>query len=237
VEQRADGRENPRAFDQGFVPVIGALERVYQQLFLGKENAEQGYPRKSRWLRRLLAAEGEGRLALERLYGAGVDPGEVLEILVHTRFTIGAARRLSPSGARRAAAALQVLRPVFEAVEQSPPCQITFKAMAGDDNRFTITWSFAEFNSTWLPRYLEACADQGATSSLIVTSRLSDRALRRCADALDRLIRERTGRPGDADLGALLHAAFPRHFHRRAADGDDHAEAARSLLRRARAPR
>lgn len=108
----------------------------------------------------------------------------------------------------------------------------TFKAIAGDAAQGAVTWSVATYVSDWLPRYLEACA-RDDKNGIVVNGRPSDRALRRCAGALAKLIRDRTRHASYAEVGALLFAAFPRNFHVRASETDDHAEAARALLRRA----
>jgi hypothetical protein len=183
-----------------------------------------------RWLARITGPESEGRAALERLYRIGIDPLDV-NLLVQARFAV-VPRRLSPKGARRAAVILRALRDVFEAVEQRPPCQVTFKAMVGDEARGAITYSPAQYFSDWAPKYLEAAADGTIATSLIVRGQKADVGLRRCAQRLWDFIQKHTGQPSYADVGALLHAAFPKRFNRRASDGDDHEDAARALIER-----
>jgi hypothetical protein len=223
VKPRAEGRENGGGIRPPFEAQLEVC-RLAHSLW------------GERWLARIVKPESEGRAALERLYADGIRPTEVVGLLVHARFAVGA-RRLSPNGARRAAVGLRAFRAVLEAVEQAPPCQVTFKAMAGDEERGAITWSLSQYVGDWVPQYLDAAADGIVKTPLIVKGRQADRGLRRCAQRLLKLIQERTGRLSYADVGALLHAAFPKRFHRGAADGDDHEDAVRDLIRRARGKR
>jgi hypothetical protein len=177
-------------------------------------------------------------MALERLYANDVAPEEVLEILGPAQLAVGGARRrrVSPTQALRDARELRALRRTLEALEVADPFQVTFRASWGDETRGGITWSWAQFLSDWLPRYLESCASNKI--GVVTIGRPADQALRRCAERLADLIQTRTGQTGYAELGTLLFAAFPRHFHRLTqgritTEADDHADAARALLRRA----
>jgi hypothetical protein len=184
-----------------------------------------------------VAPEGEARAALERLYDAGVEPRAILDVLARGHLAIVGTRRyrLSPRMAQRAAATLREMRPVLEAVEALRPYDVVaFKAMAGTTEKGAVTWSVADYVSDWLPRYLQACARGAVVGGIVVNGRPTERALQRCAGALGRLIRVRTGRASYPELGALLFAAFPDHFHSAKTETDDHAEAARALLARAR---
>lgn len=190
-----------------------------------------------------MAPEGAARAALERLDADGIAPREILDVLARGHGAIGRTRRhrLSPREAQRAATTLRGLRRVLEALEAVRPYDVGFKAMGGTAEQGAVTWSVADYVSDWVPRYLEACARGDVTTGIVGNGRPADRAVRWCAETLGKLIRARTGRPGYPELGALLFAAFPRHFHPRTqgritTDADDHADAARALLRRAERP-
>lgn len=187
------------------------------------------------WCRRVVMSDAACE-ALERLYGAGIEPREVFKILGRAAFHgRGTWRHMKPSAAQRAGLALRSLRSVLEAVEAARPYAVTFKAMAGNEEHGAAVFSFALFASDWLPRYLEWCAEQ--KTGVVAEGRPKDRVLQHCAADLDELVRKHTGKADHAAIGTLLKAAFPRRFHKGAADDDDHADAVRDLIRRAQGKR
>jgi hypothetical protein len=230
VTGRTEGRENGGGFRPPFWAQLAWDESALREL----------WPRTRRrvgWLDRVVAPEGAARAALEHLYEAGVEPRAILDVLARGHLASVGTRhyRLSPRTAQRTAATLREMRRVLEAVEALRPYDVlAFKAMAGTAEQGAVTWSVADYMSDWVPRYLEACARGDIKAGIVVNGRPAERALQRCGGALGKLIRDRTGRASYPELGALLFAAFPGHFHADATETDDHAEAARALLERAR---
>jgi hypothetical protein len=211
------------------------------------------------WFERVVLSE-EAREVLAHLYASGIGLREIFTPLTQTAmYGRGTWRYMKPTTARRAAQTLRALRPVLEAIEAARPHNVSFKATSRtytDEELWTGTyedvdgwaacwsfddgelwagclcWSVAPYVSEWLPRYLEACASQ--RTGVVAVGRPKDHVLRWCAATLDELVRTRTGTSDHHGIGVLLKAAFPKRFHRQAADGADHADAVRDLIRRRR---
>jgi hypothetical protein len=213
-------------------------DRGRQQLHLQVRIGEHwhqtfGFPRE--WYQRVPTSE-LGCAALERLYNAGLDVCEVFGVLPDTALLgRGTWRQMTPNTARGVAKILRSLRRALEAVEAAQPFDVEFGAHAEDGEAFMRTWSYADFLTRWIPSYLDQCAR--TRSGVVAMGKPRDLGLRACAVRLDALVRQRTDRAADADVGAVLKAAFPDRFHREAAAEDDHAEAFRDLVRRGRRKR
>jgi len=252
VKPRAEGRENGAGLRPG--PRSQLPTCPWPRQPLKEQVARQVQVRKYLWktsqipwdwCKRVVLSE-PACAALEHFYEAGIELREVFHILGQAAlYGRGTWRHMKPSAARQLALVLRSVRPGLEAIEAAKPYDIRFRAMWGDADRGAVVHSFALFMSDWLPRYLDQCADGGV--GVVTPGQRKDRVLQRCAgelatlveQAIDSALREQHY----ADIGALLKAAFPERFHTRPYKGvpvaaeDDHADAARDVIRRARGKR